>query len=254
MDITRDPIHSDGWLADNYTVHSYEVDLTGRVTLPNLCRFMQEAAWKHAERLGVGFSFLIREKLLWVLAQQRIRIFQYSRMGATITIRTWPAGHDRRFYYRDFRLLDGDREIGCATTAWSVIDLTTRRRSTRELDFKISNPVTERVFSDKTPPLLALTATDWSNRLRVRYGDLDVNNHVNNVKYIEWILEGFERQFHQSNDLGEITVNYLAEALYQDEIRLDHQSTAAGRYRHRLSNAVGGRELCRAETAWNGKT
>lgn len=64
----------DGLFTAEFPVHSYEIDASGRVSLPGLCRFMQEAAWKHAERIGVGFRALLKERLLWVLARQRIAI------------------------------------------------------------------------------------------------------------------------------------------------------------------------------------
>lgn len=235
---------------DNYNIHSYEIDATGRLTLPNLGRYMQESAWKHAEHLGVGFSSLIKRNLVWVLAQQRIRIIKYPRWGEQVRIQTWPSAMDKRFYYRDFSILVGGEEVGTATTAWVVLDVKARRRADIQLDLNIDYNSMERVFTDRPQPVLALQKADWSSRLNVRYGDLDVNDHVNNVKYIEWILEGFDREFHRERQVADITVNYLAEARYGDEITIDHQKNTASDYLHSLRNFNGQKELCRARTSW----
>ncbi len=235
---------------ETYPIHSYEIDAEGYLSLPHLGRFMQEAAWKHAENIGVGFSFLIREKLLWVLAQQHLQIHSYPQLGQTVEVHTWPSDRDRRFYYRDFRLLCAGLEIGLATTAWVVIDLTTRRRADRTLDFKITDPCDERVFAQRPAPVNAVTEPAWSNSLHVRYGDLDVNDHVNNVKYIEWILEGFNREHYHRKSVAEMTVNYLSEARFRDEICIENMPLQNSSYLHSVKNAGNGTELCRSRTYW----
>src|SRR5215813_912680 len=73
-----------------FRVHSYEVDFEGRATLETLCHYFQEAAWNHAERLGVGYSHLQREQRLWVLSRLLIKIDGYPLWGDAISVRTWP--------------------------------------------------------------------------------------------------------------------------------------------------------------------
>ena len=51
---------------DEYYIHSYDIDAKGQASLPVLCKFMQESAWKHAENLKAGFSHLAEQNLVWV--------------------------------------------------------------------------------------------------------------------------------------------------------------------------------------------
>jgi acyl-ACP thioesterase len=81
---------------------SYDVDPQLQVRLPVLCRFMQEAAYHHAEHLDLGHSHLSARRLAWVLARQRIVVEQLPQWGDTVRLRTWPSGRDRLFFYRDF--------------------------------------------------------------------------------------------------------------------------------------------------------
>ena len=60
--------------AETFKVHSYEVDFTQRATLTTLCHYFQEAAWNHAELLGVGYSQLQTERRLWVLSRLLIEL------------------------------------------------------------------------------------------------------------------------------------------------------------------------------------
>ena len=50
-------------------VCSYDVDFTRRATSVSLCRYFLEAAWNHAEALGVGFSHLQQQGRYWVLSR-----------------------------------------------------------------------------------------------------------------------------------------------------------------------------------------
>ncbi|MBD3383675.1 hypothetical protein GF407_02010 [candidate division KSB1 bacterium] len=56
--------------------------------------------------------------------------------------------------------------------------------------------------------------------LTVKQSDLDVNGHVNNVKCVDYIMNGFPPGFHKSHTLGELSIHYMNEALYLDKINL----------------------------------
>ena len=91
---------------DTYQIHSYEADVSARATVSSILQFMQESAWHHAENLGVGFSQLFKDGLIWVLSQQLIHIEQFPKWGETVTVQTWPSGRDRLAYIRDFKMLN----------------------------------------------------------------------------------------------------------------------------------------------------
>ena len=54
--------------------------------------------------------------------------------------------------------------------------------------------------------------------IQVSYGDLDMHNHVNNLKYVEWMINWLPLEFLRTHILKEIEVNYMSEASYRDEI------------------------------------
>ena len=215
-----------------HVICSYDVDPQLTARLPVLCRFMQDAAYHHAEHLGLGHSFLASKQLAWVLSRQRVEIKKFPKWGDAVTVRTWPSGRDRLFFYRDFEISDGDGAILLqASTAWFVIDVEKRERVNSE--FYLSTelpPVGEPVF-DKKLGRLKSCGCDSGEAVAVNYGDLDMNAHVNNVRYIEWILNNLTLEFHQTHCIQSLEVNYLAEAVYghsvvicekQDGLTVDH--------------------------------
>ena len=237
---------------EEYTIRSYEADAQGKATMPLLCRFMQESASNHAERLGFGISWLAENDFAWFLTRQLIRMDAYPKLGETIQVLTWPKGRDRLLWYRDFKILDSnDSVIGRAVTAWLVIDLDKRRpRRTDTLPPLHPPNDVESALPRRPGKIATLNENTPSHSIRVGYQDLDVNEHVNSARYIEWILDAFDAGFHKAHRLAELEVNYLAEALYGDELSAICEDTDGQTFLHSLVRDADGLELFRARTLW----
>jgi medium-chain acyl-[acyl-carrier-protein] hydrolase len=57
----------------------------------------------------------------------------------------------------------------------------------------------------------------YQETLKVRYSDLDLNNHVNNTSYILWVENILRENNFQPNQL---LINYQAECILGDEVSL----------------------------------
>ena len=237
---------------DKYAIHSYQVDTNSRASLVALCQLMQESAWKHADNLELGFSHLKEKNLIWVLFRQLIRIFSYPKWGETVEVHTWPTGRDRLFFYRDFRILDHTGSIAAeATSAWFVIDLANRKPKKTAHYYQLQLPEgVEPVFPNRLDKLEPLDREDYTKMIQVSYGDLDMHEHVNNVRYLEWILNFLPFEFLTTHTLKEIEINYLAEASYKDEILVSYEKKESTDFFHKIRRNRDNMEICRARTAW----
>ena len=90
--------------------------------------------------------------------------------------------------------------------------------------------------------------------VQVTYGDLDINGHVNNVRYIDWILNGLPYDYLKTHELKEMEINYLAEASYDDEILVSSEKKEASHFFHSLIRNGDNTEFCRARTAWESRS
>ena len=79
---------------------------------------------------------------------------------------------------------------------------------------------------------------------------MDINDHVYNVRYIEWILECFPLDFHKAHQLKELEINYMAEAVYGDSISASISETRIKIFSHCLFRSEDERELCRSKNSW----
>jgi medium-chain acyl-[acyl-carrier-protein] hydrolase len=232
-----------------HTICSYDVDPQLTVRLPALCRFMQEAAYHHAEHLGLGYSQLAEKNLGWVLARQRIEAGRWPKWGETVMLRTWPSGRDRLFFYRDFEITDGDgMRVLRAATAWFVIDIQKRERVGSDFYLNSDLPaVGAKVFDTKLERLQGCGG-GRGEPMAVNHGDLDMNGHVNNVRYIEWVLNSLPPEFHHAHTLRELEVNYLAEAICGHAVSVCTEENSPLNLAHRIVTDCA--DLFRARTAW----
>ncbi len=226
---------------------SYDVDPHQTARLPALCRFMQEAAYQHAGHLGLGHLYLAKRQLGWVLARQRIAVDHLPQWGYTIQIRTWPSGRDRLFFYRDFEITCESKRVLRASNAWSLIDLEKRARADSEIYMSVELPEGDPVF-DSRPARIKGSANEGGAAIPVTYGDLDLNGHVNNTRYLEWISNSLPQGFHEMHSIHELECNYLVEAVYGQTVLVCAEESGPLEFNHSIRD--GEVELFRARSVW----
>ncbi|KAF8046673.1 hypothetical protein N665_3529s0003, partial [Sinapis alba] len=151
--------------------------------------------------------------------------------GDVVEIETWCQSEGRIGTRRDWILKDiATGEItGRATSKWVMMNQDTRRLQ------KVSDDVRDEylVFCPKE---LRLAFPEENNRslkkipkledpaqysmigLKPRRADLDMNQHVNNVTYIGWVLESIPQEIVDTHELQVITLDYRRECQQDDVV------------------------------------
>jgi acyl-ACP thioesterase len=71
-----------------------------------------------------------------------------------------------------------------------------------------------------SPGSMALQNAGQRTERTVRYTDLDVNGHMNNCRYLDWVADALPGTFHEAHRVSEFTVNYLSEAREGEVLQL----------------------------------
>jgi medium-chain acyl-[acyl-carrier-protein] hydrolase len=239
--------------SETFRAHSYEVDLKKAVTLESLCRHFQEAAWNHAEALGVGYERLQQDNRIWVLSRLVMKLERTPRWGETVTVHTWPRAAKSVFALRDFEMFDatGTRRLGGAS-AWLVLDISSRKpQRIDKLVSGIKVSGDRRALERDPEKLAACEAASPVMEVVVRYSDLDVNGHVNNSRYIGWLLDSYPLEFHRTHAATLLEVNYLGETIGGDKLSILSNEVASGEYWHSIIRPATGGEVVRAKITWS---
>ena len=241
-----------------FTVTHYFVDPDGYASIHGLAFFLQEVAHHHATARSLGFEDLIKENKAWVLTRQAIRLFSIPVIGQEVTVESWVENTTSSFSVRDFHILDDSgRVLVIARTSWMMIDIIHRRPVKIPGEVLEKIPLTpgklaEDLVLEKLPPV---TPESGHESFPVRYSDLDMNNHVNNITYVRWIMDGFDAGFRNKNRLYSLEINYLNEALYGDRLTTGHHFDKENNaFFTIIKNETNNREIAVARTIWKDKT
>jgi medium-chain acyl-[acyl-carrier-protein] hydrolase len=236
-----------------FSVQSFDADFHGLGTLEALCRYFQEAAWNHAEALGLGFHALQSQNCLWVLSRLLVEISDYPRWGERVTLRTWPRPPGPLLALRDFEILsDKGTRLAAGSSAWLVLRSSNRRPQRLDrLQPALPQTRDERALTRDPEKVAEGQTVGREETFPVRYSDLDVNNHVNSARYIGWILDSYPIAFHRGHTPASLEINYVEETSEGDSVTIATQETEPLCYRHTLTKGEGKIPICRAVLAWS---
>ena len=253
--MSKEAINQKSW-EDEYCISFDEVDTKNEAFLPVLWSFMQETAWHHADHLRLGYSDLMEHNYFWVLSRLSIQMEEYPRWGDQIRVKTWLAGIGRLFALRHFSIADSKGKIiGTAKSAWLVLDLESRKPRKIGPVFKHIEHLFEGVSVTEEPEKIPPPAyPKMEKSYTVRYSDIDMHHHVNNIKYIEWVLDSFPFEMNQTHQIHTFEINFLAESSCGDAIAIHSEPLQESQpaFLHHVVRTADGRELCRARTGWKG--
>lgn len=212
-----------------FAVEPFQEDATGHLAVSVLGNLLLRCANVHAGSVGYGYRDMIAHGKVWVLARLQIELNTMPMTHETYDIHTWFASCYRQFSDRHYRLTDSRGVVFArALTVWSLIDTTSRlatdlcafdqgRMAQCCVAHECALPKLERVRVHKQTPVFSLA---------VRFSDLDINGHVNSIRYISHALDFFDLDFHRTYQLTRCEVAYSAEAYFGDTLHYYHEMPA----------------------------
>ena len=226
----------------SFKVRSYECGADGFASLPAVCNYLQEAASLNAEELGFSKSNFDAqgENISWVLTRLAVKMIRYPKWEEEVKVVTFPRGGRKIVAWRDFEIKAANGEtIALATSEWMLIDLKTRKIvSIPESVLLACEFGTESVLGPE--PFTARLKfpadvnVEKTGPYKAQYSHIDLNGHVNNVHYIEWLLEPLKA----ARPLR-LEIVFRSETLAGDEVSVEGARGANGEIYHRVFSPEG---------------
>lgn len=212
-----------------FYVEPFHVDMSGRMFLPILGNHLLNAAGNHSQRRGWGIGALNETRHTWVLSRLSIELDEIPRQYEKGNIETWVESVIRLFTNRNFAILREDgTPYGYARSIWAMIDLETRRPC--DLLTLYDGDILHYVVTDeeKACPIAGHGKFRFSDATLVRtldtyYSDVDINGHINSIKYIEHILDLFPVERFTQQRLQRFEIAYKTESYLGDRLSFYQQ-------------------------------
>jgi acyl-ACP thioesterase len=238
------------------SVHYYEINIQRQASPMAVLNFFEETAVRQSEACGYGIGRLIDQGLIWILTNWSINMERYPGWMENVLVETRVCKFERFYAFREFKIRDEQNNIlGTAVSRWIFYDLNRNRPVRVPLEIAEAFGVNHQKNEDiKFAGIEIPDSYDPGMEFRVRLSDIDTNNHVNNTRYVEWMLEAVPFPIHQAFFPASLEVAYKKEAVYGEdvlsEVKQEPDLPGHLKFCHRITEKVTGAELARAITLW----
>lgn len=206
-----------------YEVEYQDVDYQGCYKYGELVSSFANIATRNASEIGL-WNDELKDKYGWVLVKQSIELIRPIKLGEQLKIVTRAKGDRRIQFYRTYDLYVDNELIGGAFSIWTLIDIENRRIvrpnkvgieaiECEEYDSYLAN-----IKDIKEIDINKVTSR------KVVYSDLDVNKHMNNARYLEWVMDLINEQSDNFVQVKEMTMHYRKELAYNSLVDLYYGS------------------------------
>ena len=200
----------------NFTLRlrASDFDCNRQIKPSAILDLFQEAAGAHAKELGIGFEDILERKLLWVITKEKFEILKSPPMHSEVVVHTWPHEPSRITFERDYLVESVDGEpLVKGTSEWVIVSAETRKIVSVKDLYPLESYVAEKLFEGKFSKIGDFETVSYEGNAKPAFCDLDMNCHVNNIKYADFILntidlkdreiEFFQLDFHREVKKGD---------------------------------------------------
>lgn len=234
-----------------YNIRYDEVDMDDTLKPVALLNFLQDVASLNANEKDFGSDFVFSHGLAWFVLKYRIEIYDYDKNIKELEVKTCSRGAAKLFAYRDFDVIQGGKLIARATSQWGLVDFNSKKMLPPLDVLKNIQAFEKREDDLKFDKIPDISTPEKSREFVVQYDDLDVNKHVNNVRYLHWALEALDYDFRKTHEINTIDIYYKKEISFGgrviSETEFDETRTQSI---HRIKNSDTNEILCAIKIGW----
>ena len=204
-----------------FVAEPFHVDFTGKLTMGVLGNHLLNCAGFHASERGFGIAEINENHYTWVLSRLAIELEDMPRQYEDFSIHSWIENVYRLFTDRNFELVNKDgKTIGYARSVWAMISMETRKPADL---FTLHGESLNYYASDRECPIakpgrIRVAPSEPVAEYLTKYSDIDINGHVNSIKYIEHILDLFPMETFKEKSIRRFEMAYVAESYYGDTL------------------------------------
>ncbi len=207
-----------------FMAEPFHCDFNGRLFMGHLGNHMLNAADFHSTDRGFGMQYLMGINRAWVLSRLAIEIEEMPKQYTKFFVDTWVESAMRYFTNRNFKVTDADngKVYGYGRSIWAMIDTETRQPT--DILSIHDGSINQWIDKDNPCPIdkggrvKMSDAAEYVRTIDTYYNDVDINGHINSVKYIEHILDLWSLEWYREHQIKRFEIAYVAEAHAGDKL------------------------------------
>ena len=243
----------DNYFDQQFELRYFEMNELGIATPTIMLALLEETAADHCYSIDHSLFDLLEKNIGWVLVSGILQIDRYPSYKEKITIRTWLSNYSAIKGYRENIIFDENQNIiGRAKGLWVFFDIEKRRPvpifNTIKEQWSFFN--TSSIEHDIKKKINALDIADYTNHFKVNRFDTDTNKHVNNIKYLQWVIESIPEDIVDNYYLHTIDGRFIAEAQYGDTVLSQTKALSSPQAFEHTIKVEGSDKVCATATTY----
>ena len=205
-----------------YYLRANDFDRYNRIKPSAVLEIFQDAAGQHAIELGAGFEDMLKRSYLWVLTRIKLQILSQPKSYQRVVVKTWPLAPNRLSYRREYCIEDesGERLV-IGSSEWVIIHSEKRRMVSASDIYPFTDGFhSEIMLEEKLQKVESFETEGQPHTVNAGFTELDVNNHVNNTKYANYVLDAINPD--EEDELEFFQIDYRKEVLQGTKLEIYH--------------------------------
>lgn len=206
-----------------YNLRASDFDKFKHLKPSSILDLFQDAAGQHAEDLGVGYDSMLARSYMWVLVRIKFQVISQPKSYQRVMVKTWPLAPNRLNYRREYSIETQDGEkLVIGSSEWVVMHSERRRFVSAPDLYPFSDHFyPEMNFEARLERVKEFEADDLPYEVNPGFSDLDTNNHVNNTKYANYVLNALSPS--ESDELDIFQIDFRKEVLQGVKLEIHHK-------------------------------
>lgn len=223
-----------------FMAEPFHCDFSHRLFMGHLGNHLLNAADFHSTDRDFGMTYLNPIHKTWVLSRLAVEMDEMPMQYTKFNVETWVESAMKYFTNRNFCVVGEDGKVyGYGRSVWAMID--TETRQPQDILEIHDGEIVNWIETEKECPIEKSSRVKMSDKavlvreIDTYYNDVDVNGHVNSIKYIEHILDLFSIDFYRENKIKRFEIAYVAESYGGDRLSFWQEQTGDNEYCIRIT-------------------
>lgn len=218
-----------------YYVKLSEIGKENKITNKALLGILEDIGGVHSNIAGYGIPTMDKTHLTWILLDWKVQVIRRPNYAENIKVTTWSKDAVKCYAYRDFKVYDEQGNIIIlAASKWVLVDTIKGKIVRIENDIleKYKPELDVSAFDkevDDFPKMHEPVEYQYETEYKVRKADIDVNNHMHNLNYVDLANEALPEDVYKKAQLNNLRITYKKEIKLGETVKCKY-SFADGKH------------------------
>ncbi|BBE17665.1 acyl-ACP thioesterase [Aquipluma nitroreducens] len=240
-----------------FELRYFEMNKFGEASSTAILTLLEETAADHCYAINHSLFDLEKQNIGWVLLSGIMEMDYYPAYKEKIVIRTWLSKYSTIKGFRENIIYNEQgRIIGRAKGLWVFFDIDRRR------PIQIPDAIKDKwlyfneesINHDITKKIDIIDSSDHIKEFKINRFDVDTNLHVNNIRYLQWLIESIPEDIIDNFYLHSIDGRFIAEAQLGDTIMsFTERDDNLNSFIHNIKTQENNTVCASARTVWKSR-